>query len=1632
MGTTKNIAATFLFIILSYANAFAQKPPINDECSQAIEIVIPSNGLALGTFASEPADLTYASQNLQERFTENHSDIGLISKSVWYKFSIPTRRSVSIELMQKDSAIAQNAVGFAVYKSLYCFPNPYNESEEFPILTKFGSAKTACLYPGDYLIQVAANSHANDSIWINLSLDQPIINELYDKSTKPFAPSILPTSYNYINQTIKLGCLSVEEDEPLHNADSFNQSYWVVFQATEQTQQFQLSIQNKLLQLGSDSFYFDFYKGDVRNGFDQLEHLHHSKNNKYLQFSQYCNQISTTTYSLQLTHHTTTVAEANIDLSVYNIPKIDSAATNKDNIGIDHIFKITTPGTYISRGYLTCKSSITDNKCNPNDSDIVLNEWLFYNGDTFNTIVDTFNHQLLTLIHISNPSKIEFDENQSYPRDQLSKIYKGDIRSKCDLSLHTSPCLEPGWYTIKTYNKESYSLYSKSFGSGISTYFKIYDQVNQSASKYSSLATANQFLLTDSFENNTQTDYNNGLKQELTIAGKKYIGSFNFHSIKIKYTGVFKFEGILSQFAESRNDIELYIFKGNAKNGSHALDTIAGYTKPFSNNELSLKCVELEAGSWYTIMVKYPIKTCFIEKESVFIRITQLWPKFNYPTNAYQFNKGNAIDPDKASTEPILYAPQTSIYCGRPHSQYYNDCFQSDYTISQPVYYTFSISKKASIQINLNTSPYTNSSIQLYKLDSYTADPTLFTKDNLIYPCTYSNYCALEPGTYTVVAMVYIRTNETSNNNFITSLSLTVDALQKSPNTFAQRAHNFDDLSTTTQRKSISKVSCLSTELINKMNVVKNQFVSNNKTTLWYTFTTSAAGNLAISTNKIMPRSGTNSPKSDFYIYEADDDQAIDFNTLQQNGLVDSTEAQGLQLIVEDLYEPYHNIEIEIANCKPKRYYIKLTTYSALSYDQLLDLKFLSDPKVDHTGNTCEDAKLNSISKMGINSTSINVNCHNLGTELGEDGSNIGCLDSITGMKSSWFKIKTTTNEKIDLSVSLNNKTQVKNNQIAYRFYYGSCQSLTPSICNESSNSSFTLNCMEDGDYYIQIFSPKEAIGKIELITKAVKTQNENCKGFDPKSIIANFEASGGCLLDQLITKNLSSQGEEINYKWYLDGIFYSNDISPNWNIIVTNAIDSHIISLVATNTKTLYSDSVWKEIYMLKDKFTVQTSADTNLLCTGRTQVSAQSSYPEVKYTWYPLQNFVNPYIQKPILTSGAKVWVKATMANCNAFDTMNVTPDKDLYVTQKIEGCKYKLVAPYGVDKYIWNTGDTTRIIFADTSGKYSLTIIDGDCKQTIDFDVVNPPLNKVSIVHDSSSLCLGDTLFLNLNQNNYLPDFEWHDGDKSIFKIVNDTGLYWVRTYHHFSSSECLSYDSLYIKSLNPFDFQLDDTINLCIDDTFTAIGTNSEIKHLWSNNSTDSFVNLNKPGQYWLQLNKGNCEYIDTFEIQNVAAKSNFLPDDIKTCQPIDVNLSSTIDATKYLWLPTNETTKEINIQNTGQFYLRIWDEYCSYMDSITITDTCSYGIYVANSFSPNGDGVNDFFEIKGENISYFDLQIYNRWGENIFNSDDINNSWDGTFKGIPSPVDVYIYILRYKLNSSPSYWGYKSGKIILIK
>jgi gliding motility-associated-like protein len=117
--------------------------------------------------------------------------------------------------------------------------------------------------------------------------------------------------------------------------------------------------------------------------------------------------------------------------------------------------------------------------------------------------------------------------------------------------------------------------------------------------------------------------------------------------------------------------------------------------------------------------------------------------------------------------------------------------------------------------------------------------------------------------------------------------------------------------------------------------------------------------------------------------------------------------------------------------------------------------------------------------------------------------------------------------------------------------------------------------------------------------------------------------------------------------------------------------------------------------------------------------------------------------------------------------------------------------------------------------------------------------------------------------------------------------------------------------------------------------------------------------------------------------------------------------------KYIW-NTGDTTATIQVRNAGQYSLTAKNWQCLASDSITVSKACYLSI--PNAFSPgSGNDYDNYFlprDLLSKSIVTFHMEIYDRWGQQLFMSDKLNGrGWDGTYKGQPMPFGVYVYIIR---------------------
>ncbi len=200
---------------------------------------------------------------------------------------------------------------------------------------------------------------------------------------------------------------------------------------------------------------------------------------------------------------------------------------------------------------------------------------------------------------------------------------------------------------------------------------------------------------------------------------------------------------------------------------------------------------------------------------------------------------------------------------------------------------------------------------------------------------------------------------------------------------------------------------------------------------------------------------------------------------------------------------------------------------------------------------------------------------------------------------------------------------------------------------------------------------------------------------------------------------------------------------------------------------------------------------------------------------------------------------------------------------------------------------------------------------------------------------------------------------------------------------------------------------------------------------SNDIGDSLiVQTDMPqGTYEVRVSRGECEVTEDANFQRFATPVSELAEGPLTIcsEDSDPEVSQVVldagFAPQIEWtIPdgTFNNTQTVTADQGGMYYVVLTNEFgCSVSDSVEVLDDCTPQIYAPNAFVPTGTNSEFFVYTQYVADDGFEVFIYNRWGELIFQSDSRDFRWDGTTSGEPVPPGTYPYVIRYKGSTTDS-------------
>jgi len=209
------------------------------------------------------------------------------------------------------------------------------------------------------------------------------------------------------------------------------------------------------------------------------------------------------------------------------------------------------------------------------------------------------------------------------------------------------------------------------------------------------------------------------------------------------------------------------------------------------------------------------------------------------------------------------------------------------------------------------------------------------------------------------------------------------------------------------------------------------------------------------------------------------------------------------------------------------------------------------------------------------------------------------------------------------------------------------------------------------------------------------------------------------------------------------------------------------------------------------------------------------------------------------------------------------------------------------------------------------------------------------------------------------------------------------------------------------------------------TLTAHGANT---YTWSpptglSSSTGSVVLYAQPivttTYTVIGTDVNNCQSLPQTTTLNVipASPLSISSSTNTICMDSSVTLVASNNLASYTWSPTSATTSSVNVVSpaatTVYSVTGIDGNNCPYLaatTTITVVSCVTYTITIPNVFSPNGDNINDNFEVKATGITNLSCDIYDRWGLKLYTFNGASGYWDGTAKGGKEVDGTYFYVI----------------------
>ena len=322
------------------------------------------------------------------------------------------------------------------------------------------------------------------------------------------------------------------------------------------------------------------------------------------------------------------------------------------------------------------------------------------------------------------------------------------------------------------------------------------------------------------------------------------------------------------------------------------------------------------------------------------------------------------------------------------------------------------------------------------------------------------------------------------------------------------------------------------------------------------------------------------------------------------------------------------------------------------------------------------------------------------------------------------------------------------------------------------------------------------------------------------------------------------------------------------------------------------------------------------------------------------------------------------------------------------------------------LWSTGATGTQIQVSQTGDYWVIISNscGNWVDTVHVEVLDVPVFSLG---PDTVICAVDGK-VDLYGPPGMVSYQWSSNAGSQNFTATKAGTYWLTVHNG-----CFAYtDTIFLKEEYPINMDLGPDTVLCFGETLFLTPGNVGYKLHWNNNFNGSSKEVTRSGEHWVWAKNSCGVFSDTIQVWFDVPVDPY-PIDTTVCDDDEAVFDFSDTRFTVEWFDgSRDLERTFNEEGT---YGAILTNKCGSFPKdfrVNIVD-CECPLYVPNSFTPNGDGVNDEFLIGYDcQLTSFNIRIFNRWGEVIYESDDSQLRWDGIMNGKPLPLGAYNYIIDY--------------------